>query len=226
MIDIEQLPVGHVDDRVWRTIPCRYPQVDIFEQVSNPQDWEVLYAVESLTNSRLRDQVGDIRLVAPQDRVYGHGASWIMAPFTHPPVDGRGGRFNRDFGMNYCSGDEKVSVSESVYHQNRFLVESKIEEISVQMRVINAQLGPTDLHDLRSLSREPIFDPYDYSAAQQLGNLLKSSGSNGVQFFSVRATGECFGVMRPRLLSDAYHWRYLLFHFKNGKISTVEPITK
>ncbi|WP_232420120.1 hypothetical protein [Nitrosococcus watsonii] len=59
----------------------------------------MLYAVEFLTNSRLRDKVGDIRLVPLEERVYGDGASWIMAAFTHPPVDGRDGRFNRDFGI-------------------------------------------------------------------------------------------------------------------------------
>ena len=85
MIKIDKLPVSNVDEHVLRIIPSRYPQINLFEQVSGPQDWEVLYAVESLTNPRLRDQVGDIRLVAPEDRVYGDGASWIMAAFTHPP---------------------------------------------------------------------------------------------------------------------------------------------
>ena len=101
MIDIDTLPGSDVNELVYRVILTRYPQISLFERVSNPQDWDVLYAVESLTNPRLRDEVGDIRLVPPEDRVYGDGASWIMAAFTHPPVDGRGGRFNRDFGI-YC----------------------------------------------------------------------------------------------------------------------------
>ena len=96
-----------------------------------------------------------------------------MAAFTHPPVDGRGGRFNRDFGMFYCSSDEKVSVAESSYHQARFLVESRIKETRVQMRVIHAHLGPTDLHDLRNLKRHAIFDRNDYRAAQSLGDSLE-----------------------------------------------------
>ena len=59
----------------------------------------MLHVVESLTNPGLRNEVGDVRLVRPQDRMYGDGASWIMAAFVRPPVDGRGGRFNRDFGV-------------------------------------------------------------------------------------------------------------------------------
>ena len=222
MISSDELPLSHVDDHVWRIVPSRYPQIDLFEQVSNPKDWEVLYAVESLTNPRLRDQVGEIRLVAPEDRVYGEGSSWIMAAFTHPPVDGRGGRFNRDFGMFYCSSEEKVSVAESSYHQARFLVESRIEETTVQMRVIHAHLGPTELHDLRNLNGHTIFDRNDYGAAQNLGNNLRSDGSNGVHYKSVRTKGECFGIMRPRVLSNANHWRYLSYHYKNGKIVAVK----
>jgi len=69
------LPVSEVDERVYRAILSRYPQIDLFERVSSPEEWDVLYAVESLTNPRLRNEVGDIRLVAPEDRVYGDGAS-------------------------------------------------------------------------------------------------------------------------------------------------------
>ena len=65
---------------VWRIIPSRYPQINLFEQVSDPKDWEVLYAVESLTNPRLRDQVGDIHLVAPEDRVYGEARLGLWPP--------------------------------------------------------------------------------------------------------------------------------------------------
>ena len=79
MIDIATLPGSEVNEPVYRVILSRYPQISLFERVSSPKDWDVLYAVESLTNPRLRDEVGDIRLVPPEDRVYGDGASWIMA---------------------------------------------------------------------------------------------------------------------------------------------------
>ena len=121
MINPDKLPLSSIDEQVYRVILARYPQIDLFERVSKPEQWDVLYAVESLTNPRLRDEVGDIRLVAPQDRVYGEGTSWIMAAFTHPPVDGRGGRFNRDFGVYYCSAFESVSITESSFHRARFL---------------------------------------------------------------------------------------------------------
>ena len=224
VIAIEALGCSEVNEPVYRIILSRYPQIDLFERVSNPQDWEVLYAVESLTNPRLRDEVGDIRLVRPEDRVYGEGASWIMAAFTHPPVDGRGGRFNRDFGVYYCAADEAVAVAESSFHRARFLRESRIDKTTQEMRVIRVQLGPATLHDVRHLVRDGIYDPDHYGDAQQLGDALRAAKSFGVHYQSVRAEGECYGVMRARALSDAIHWRYLRYHYEQGAIVSVEVL--
>jgi RES domain-containing protein len=224
VIDIATLPSSEVNEPVYRVILSRYPQIHLFERVSSPNDWEVLYAVESLTNPRLRDEVGDIRLVPPEDRVYGDGASWIMAAFTHPPVDARGGRFNRDFGLYYCTADEAVAIAESSFHRARFLRESRIEQTTQEMRVIRAQLGPTTLHDVRQLVGDAIYDPDEYAVGQQLGYALRGVKSFGVHCQSVRAEGECYGVMRPKVLSDAIHWRYLRYHYDQGAIVKVESL--
>jgi len=224
VIDIDTLPSSEADESVYRVILSRYPQIHLFERVSNPQDWDVLYAVESLTNPRLRDEVGDIRLVPPEDRMYGDGASWIMAAFTHPPVDGRGGRFNRNFGIYYSAADEAVAVAESSFHRARFLRESRIDKTTQEMRVIRAQLGPVSLHDIRHLAGHTIYHPDDYGEAQQLGYLLRDVKSFGVHYQSVRAQGECYGVMRARALSDAIHWRYLRYHYDQGTIVDIDSL--
>ncbi len=184
----------------------------------------MLYAVESLTNPRLRDEVGDIRLVPPEDRVYGDGASWIMAAFTHSPVDGNGGRFNRDFGIYYCATEEAVAIAESSFHRARFLRDSRIEQAAQEMRVIRAQLGPALLHDVRHLVGDAIYDPDDYGEAQKLGYALRDANSFGVHYQSVRTDGECYGVLRPRALSDAIHSRYLRYHYDQGSIVEVESL--
>ena len=224
MIDIKDLPSSEVNEPVYQVILCRYPQIDLFERVSSPEDWDVLYAVESLTNPRLRDEAGDIRLVPPEDRVYGDGAYWIMAAFTHPPVDGRGGRFNRDFGIYCCAADESVATAESSFHRARFLRESGIKQTAQDMRVIRTQLGASILHDLRQLTGHAIYHPDDYGEAQQLGHALRDAKSYGVHYQSVRAEGECYGVMRPRALSDAVHWRYLRYHYEQGSIVDIESL--
>jgi hypothetical protein len=223
-MDIATLPGSDVNETVYRVILSRYPQISLFERVSSPQDWDVLHAVESLTNPRLRDEVGDIRLVPPEDRVYGDGASWIMAAFTHPPVEGRGGRFNRDFGIYYCAPDEAVAIAETSFHRAQFLRESRIEKTTQELRVIRAQLGPVTLHDVRQLTGHAIYDCDDYREAQQLGYAFRDAKSFGVHYQSVRVDGECYGVMRPKPIFDAIHWRYLRYHYDQGTIVEVESL--
>ena len=125
-----------------------------------------------------------------------------MAAFTHPPVDGRGGRFNRGFGIYYCAAVESIAIAESAFHRARFLRESRIEQTTQDMRVLRAQLGSTTLHDVRHLVGDAIYDPDNYGEAQQLGYTLRDANSFGVHYQSVRADGECYGVMRPKALSE------------------------
>ena len=67
----------------WRILPSRLPTIALFERVAEPQDLEAIVALEALTNPRLRDETGDIRLVPAEDRVSGPGSSVIMGAFTH-----------------------------------------------------------------------------------------------------------------------------------------------
>ena len=67
----------------WRIVPSRFPPIDLFERIADPADWDALIELESLTNPRLRDEVGDIALVPAAERISGPGASAIMAAFTH-----------------------------------------------------------------------------------------------------------------------------------------------
>ena len=90
--------------------------------------------------------------------------------------------------------------------------------------MIRAHLGPTTLHDVRHLAGHAIYHPDDYAEAQQLGYALRNAKSFGVHYQSVRTKGECYGVMRARVLSDAIHWRYLRYHYDQGTIVNVESL--
>jgi hypothetical protein len=46
--------------RIIRTI---YPPVDLFEDIADPADWELIASAEAKTNPRVRDQIGDLSLV-------------------------------------------------------------------------------------------------------------------------------------------------------------------
>src|SRR5689334_8160461 len=44
----------------FRTIPSRFPTIHLFERIADPADWDALYWLESLTNPRLRQEIGAI----------------------------------------------------------------------------------------------------------------------------------------------------------------------
>ena len=72
----------------YRIIPSRFPPIGLFEKVADPDDLEAVFQIEAMTNDRLRDEVGILALVPPEDRVSGPGTTPIMAAFTHLNPDG------------------------------------------------------------------------------------------------------------------------------------------
>ena len=71
------MPTCRVDwPQAWRVIASRYPPITLFERLTpDTAVWDALVALEQLTNPRVRDEVGDIALVPPDERVTGPGAS-------------------------------------------------------------------------------------------------------------------------------------------------------
>src|SRR3990167_607065 len=67
----------------FRIIHSVYPPINFFEDLVDASEMDALFEIESLTNDRLRQEVGDIFQVAPEDRVTGPGSSVVMAAFTH-----------------------------------------------------------------------------------------------------------------------------------------------
>ena len=137
-----------------RVVPSRFPPIALFERVADPSDFDSVYAIEALTNSRLRDEVGELTLVPAGDRVSGPGASWVMAPFTH--ISGPGGRFSTGaFGAYYCARTLDTAIAETRHHRERFLRATQEGALEISMRVIHATLD-AELHDLRGLKPKEV----------------------------------------------------------------------
>lgn len=224
MIDPEKVKGAHIESDVWRIIPSRYPQIALFERISSPEEFDLLYEIESLTNPRLRDDVGDISQIEPGDFVSGEGTSWIMAAFTHPPQKGQGGRFNKDFGIYYCALNEIVAVAETLYHRKRFFHDAGVENEVADMRLICASVDQS-FHDIRPFDDPDTYHPDSYIHSQVLGEHFKKNKSLGLLYRSVRAEGECIAVMRPNALTAAKHIRFLRYHFAADLEPRVEYLT-
>ena len=204
----------------YRIIPSRFPPVQLFERVADPADLEAVFAVEELTNTRVREAAGDLQLVAPEDRVSGPGTSWIMAPFTR--VSAPGGRFSTpEFGAYYAAKELVTAIEETKYHRARFLAYTSEPPMEIDMRVLRANLSGS-LHDVRGLQRAhpELYYGSDYSAPQALATKLRAEKSWGIVYDSVRhAGGECAAVLRPPIITHCRQAQHLSYVW-DGKSMT------
>lgn len=208
-----------------RIIPSRYPTLQLFERVADPADLEAVFMVEALTNDRLREEIGELSRVAPEDRISGPGTGFIMSAFTRLNPDGS--RFSDgSHGVYYCAADQTTAIAETVHHRQRFLAATTEPPCELDMRVIQADLA-ADLHDVRDLHvlGEParaLLDPDNYGPGQRLGRELRVANAWGIVYPSVRRPGgECAAVFRPRALSPARTGRHLCYVWDGARIAEV-----
>jgi RES domain-containing protein len=204
----------------YRLIPSRYPTVGLYDRVANPADLDVVFAIEALTNPRIRDEIGELQLVPPEERISGAGSMPIMAAFTHLNPDGS--RFSDgQYGVYYAAHALETAIAEVSHHRAVFLARTAEPAIDVDMRVITAALD-APLHDLRALGKRaaPLLDPDDYGPPQAFGRALRATASWGVLFPSVRHEGgQCVGVFRPKALRNARSGAHIALHWDGQRIT-------
>jgi RES domain len=203
-----------------RLIPSRFPTVGLFDAIADPADFEVVFAIEALTNPRLRNELGELDLVPKAERVFGPGSTLIIAAFTH--LNPEGSRFSDgSYGVYYASATFDCALAEVIHHRERFLARTNEAAIDIDLRVILADVDAC-LQDLRGFGERgaAVLDLESYGAAQQLGRALRGSGSMGVVFPSVRSDGgECVGLLRPKALRNARADRYVGLHWDGSRVS-------
>src|SRR5574337_470785 len=203
-----------------RLIASRYPTVGLYDAIADPADLEVVFAIEALTNARVRDELGQLPLVPPEDRASGPGTQPIMAAFTH--LNPEGSRFSDgSWGVYYAAQDFDTALAEVAHHRALFLARTAEPAIDVDLRLVTATLDAS-LHDLRPLRRRDpaVYDPVDYTAGRKLGGRLRAEGSAGVLYHSVRhAGGTCAGVFRPRALSAAKAALHIALHWDGERFT-------
>ena len=200
----------------------RFPPIKLFERIAYPADWDALFALESLTNPRLRQQAGNISMVTPQDRVSGPGGSVIMAPFTH--LNPLGSRFaDAQTAALYAADTLETAIAETRYHRGIFLRATQQPPMEVEMRCYLLDITGR-FHDLRGLSGDytQVLSPTSYVASQTLAQALRATSSNGICYESVRRrSGECLAVFVPRLASHARPSRQLRYVWNGERITSV-----
>jgi hypothetical protein len=216
------VPTCRVDwPQAWRVIASRYPPVNLFERLTaDTAVWDALMALEQLTNPRVRDEVGDIALVPPCERVSGPGASYVMAAFTH--VNPKGSRFSDgSFGVYYAASALETAIGETVFHFEVFARDSGDPPRSEDMRVLVGDLAAEfeDIAALPHTQRASILNPVSYASSQAYAKRIRAVGANGVAYPSVRHEGApCIGAFRPRVVGIPHQERHLKYRWNGERV--------
>ncbi len=224
-IDPASVPLARVSWRPsYRLIASRYPTVGLYDAIADPADLDVVFAIEALGNPRIRDELGELSLVPPEERLSGPGATPVMAAFTHLNKDGS--RFSDgSYGVYYAAHSLETAIAEVSHHRGVFLRRTNEPAIDVDMRLVTASVE-AELHDLLDpdgSAKNPFsacLAADDYGPPQSLGRRLRALQSWGIRYPSVRhAGGECVGIFRPRALRHAKAAAHLALHWDGTRIT-------
>lgn len=208
-----------------RIVASRFPPVDVFENVLDPEDLETAFAIESLTNDRLRERAGNLALVAPEDRVTGPGATPVMAAFTHI---GAASRFtDGSYGVFYAAESAATAIRETRFHAERFLAATAEPPCTLEKRLYVGDVAKP-LLDLRPGAYAALFDPDvdSYPTPQAFGRRHRAAGAWGLLYPSVRQPeGECLAAFRPPAVSRPRQSRHYQYRWDGRAISHVLAVS-
>jgi RES domain len=218
MVELDKLPpVPLQRQEAYRLISSKFPPIAIFDDVASNEEFEALYRVQSRTNPRLLDAVGEIHRVPRHRRPFGiPGCNYALAPFVH--INMEGSRFSQgEFGVLYAAEQMPTAIAETRYHQERYLqqqLNSRLKYDRLVMRGLKLVFSASLLNIYKPrVDQHGWYDPEDYSAARELGAAVKAADKDGILYASVRLDGEpCYALFAPDLVHSVIqttHYEYL-----------------
>jgi len=207
----------------YRIVPSRFPPVGLFDRIADPKDIDAVMEIESLTNPRLREEIGALSLLPPGRRVSGHGTTPIMAAFAHIPPEGS--RFSDGhWGVFYAAHTVATAIEETVYHREAFLAATREPPTDVQVRCYATSIAGR-LHDIRG-GWPAEHAPDSYTASVALARRLRDEGSNGIVYDSARHPGgECVAVFYPDLVAPCLQAEHFIYRWNGQHVEAVLKVT-
>ena len=181
-----------------------------------------MFAVEALTNERVRDETGNLQLIPAAERIAGPGTTPIMAAFTH--LNPLGSRFSDgSYGIYYCAQSLETALAEVRFHQQRFLQWTAEGPLRLDLRLYLTDLDAR-LIDARKLAE--LHHPDDYRPPQRFGREMHAAGRDGVLYRSVRHEGGlCAAVFRPKVLGPCRQGAHYAFHYDGQNIVAIDELS-
>jgi RES domain-containing protein len=211
-------------NQAWRIVPSRFPPVGVYDRIADPADIDALFAIEALTNPRLREEADVLKLVPKGRRISGPGSTPVMAAFTH--LNPEGSRFSDGtWGVFYAAHSVATAVEETVYHRERFLAATAQPAADIQMRCYRTSVD-SKLYDLRG-GWAAAQAPDSYAASVALARELRAAGANGVVYDSARDKGgECRAAFYPDVVAPCEQAQHLVYRWDGTRIAQVLEVSE
>ena len=220
-------PIAHVHwPSATRLIESKYPPIDLFEDIADPADWELLARAEARTNPRVAETIGQLDKLPLERRVAGPGASYLIAPFVHCTPEKPGRFHDGHMGAYYAADSFETALAETVHHQAKRLSDSHeppgwISDMRELVGVVQ-----NDFCDITGDGFDAILSPDDYAASQAFANAVRESGGNGILYPSVRqAGGLCIAALWPNVVSIPRQARHIRYHWDGSRIDMIREMT-
>lgn len=204
---------------LWRVVPTRLPPIALFERAASLEDGEELIRLEGAFNPH---HGAHMRTEGPPSSqwVFGPGAGYVMAPFVYPNPS----RFSDgSYGVFYGGLEEATAIQEVAFHRRRFMEATGQGPMMLECLLLQAACSAT-LADIRHLREQlPLVydpDPNCYAPAQAYALALRTGGSAGITYASVRASGgECAALFIPKALAHCKVLRPLHYLWNGRQIA-------
>ena len=213
-----------------RCVDSKYPPIELFDDVASQEDFEVLYALQALTNPRIQAEVGNLSFLQVKDMPLGiTGCSYACAPFTH--VSPEGSRFSDGtFGLLYIASDTATALKEVAYHREKYC--SNVHGLKFERfvyRKLKCEFSIESGLDATGISmNDPLYHEDDYSEGRGVGTALKIQGKvDALCYNSVRNTGAiCWALFTPilvRSIIQANHYEMIWDETRLGDPMEIKP---
>lgn len=230
LLDVDTIPYAHFLNQIaYRLIPSKYPSQSLFDDVASHDEFEILFAIQELTNPRLRNELGSLNRVPVSERPYSiRGCNYALGPFVH--LNPLGSRFSRgDFGIYYAADNIQAAVSETRFHQQQYftgVVGLKYDRL--QMRCLKTRFS-ANLRDIRGehFINNDWYNKDNYTAAQVLGGALKIKAEQGLVYQSVRHPPvACYALFTPKIITDIFQSEHFDYIWDGEKITVALETTE
>lgn len=212
----------------YRLVNSKLPTIKLFDDVASAEDFEDLYDLQALTNPRLTTEVGKLAYIDTQNMPWGiPGCSYAVAPFTH--VSPEGSRFsNGDYGMLYLADTMDTAIKEIAYHEQKYI--SNVEGLAFDRRIfrgLSCVFSGDPIHDGTTLKQShSVYDAGSNTDSRVLGAKLRAIGSEGVQYWSVRAPGQtCWGLFTPKNVASIVQTTHFEFIIDGRSIVDIRKLS-